>query len=74
METPEEKNVVTPKKCGCPCHKVPGLFIVLIGVAILLSALGVVSGKTGGITVGVLVILFGLNKMCSGMCKCCSQS
>jgi uncharacterized membrane protein len=52
----------------------PGVFIVLIGVAVLLGALEMISIKAAAITVGVLLILFGLKKICAGMCKCCDKS
>ena len=65
METSE-------KKCGCPCHKMSGIFIVLIGVAFLLGNLGVISAHAVGIAWPVLLILAGLKKTFRGMCKCCS--
>jgi hypothetical protein len=37
METTEEKKCCENKKCGCFCHKMPGVLIVLIGVTILLG-------------------------------------
>ena len=74
METTEEKKCCETKKCGCFCHKVPGLLIALIGVAILLTQLGVCREKCGWSTVAVLIILLGLKKMCSGVCKCCDKA
>jgi hypothetical protein len=73
METSEEKKCCENKKCCCFCHKVPGVLIALIGFAILLGALEVISAKAAVITVAVLIILFGLKKTCSGMCKCCDK-
>lgn len=58
--------------CRCPHHKVvPGL-IVLIAVAFLLKAYGVLSAGTVDIAWPVLLGLIGLMKMSKGMCKCCS--
>jgi len=74
METTEEKKGCEARKCCCFCHKVPGVLISLIGVAILLGALDVLSAKATGITVAVLIILYGLKKMCAGMCKCCDKA
>ena len=68
METPENK-----KPC-CLCQKMGGVFIVLIGVAILLGALDVLSEKNALIGISIMVILIGLKKTCSGMCKCCDKS
>ncbi|MGA3285129.1 MAG: hypothetical protein ABSD57_11820 [Verrucomicrobiota bacterium] len=50
------------------------MFIVLMGVAVLLGALDVISIKAAGIAVGVLLILYGLKKIFAGMCKCCDKS
>jgi len=51
-----------------------GVFIVLIGVVMLLGALGVIGEKTAWIAASVFVILIGLQKACRGMCKCCDKS
>jgi len=72
-ETTEKKYCET-KKCCCFCHKVPGILVILIGVAILLGALEVITPKVEWIAVGILVILLGLKKMCSGACKCCDKA
>lgn len=74
METSEEKKCCETKKCCCPCHVMGGVFIILIGVAILLGALAVISGKAEWITIAILVILIGLKKACAGRCKCCDKS
>ncbi|HLX96072.1 MAG TPA: hypothetical protein VKU37_10050 [Verrucomicrobiae bacterium] len=52
----------------------PGLLIALFGVAILLGVLEVISAKAAVITIAILIILFGLKKMCVGMCKCCDKA
>jgi len=61
-------------KCGCPCHKVPGVLIVLIGLTFLLGALHVLSPRAVEITWPILLILLGLKKIFSGMCKCCNEA
>ena len=61
-------------KCSCPCHKMPGVFIALIGLTFLLGALNVLSSRAVEITWPILLILLGLKKMFSGMCKCCSAA
>jgi len=45
METAEEKKCCETKKCGCCCHKMCGVFIVIIGVLVLLRALDVLASK-----------------------------
>jgi hypothetical protein len=51
-----------------------GVFIILIGVAILLGALDVLNQKTALIAIAIIVILIGLKKTCGGACKCCDKS
>jgi uncharacterized protein YqgC (DUF456 family) len=72
-ETTEKKSCET-QQCRCFCHKVPGILLVLIGVAILLGAFEVISSKLEWIAIGILVILLGLKKMCAGVCKCCDKA
>lgn len=79
MDATEEKKTTETKsgetqKCACFCHKMPGVFVVLIGVAILLRALNVFGTSAFWGTVGVLVILAGLQGMSRGVCKCCSAA
>lgn len=74
METTEEKKCCETRKCCCFCHKVPGLLIILIGVAILLGVLDVISGKAEWIAIAILIILVGCKKVCSGKCKCCDKA
>ena len=59
-------------KCGCVCHKAGGVLILLIGLDFLLGNLGVLSQRIVGIAWPVLVMIFGLKKLCK--CKCCPQS
>jgi hypothetical protein len=61
-------------KCGCVCHKMSGVFIVLFGLTFLLRALGVVGEHTAAIIWPVIVILAGLKKSMRGMCKCCDKA
>jgi hypothetical protein len=61
-------------KCGCVCHKMSGVLIVLIGLTFLLSALNMLSPRAVEITWPILLILLGLKKMCGGMCKCCNAA
>ena len=74
METSEEKKSCENEKPCCLCQKMGGVFIVLIGVAILLGALDVLSEKTAMVSISIIVILIGLKKICGGMCKCCDKN
>ena len=73
METSEEKKCCENEKPRCLCQKMGGVFIVLIGFAILLGALDVISWKAEWISISIIVILIGLKKICGGMCKCCDK-
>lgn len=57
--------------CGCPHHKVKGTLIVLLGLVFLLGALDIVGSRFVDLSWPVLLILAGLFKLSSGMCKCC---
>jgi hypothetical protein len=70
METPPAAQ----GKCSCPCHKMIGVFIVLIGLTFLLSALNVLSARIAEIIWPVLVILAGLKAMFGNRCNCCSAT
>ena len=74
METAEEKKCCETKKCGCCCHRMGGVFIVLIGVLLLLVNLDVLSDRQGFVSFSIIVILFGLSKIGRSFCKCCDKS
>lgn len=58
--------------CKCPHHKMMPLLVVLFGVLFLLHNWGMFSDGFVAIAWPSIVILAGLKKMFSGMCKCCS--
>lgn len=58
------------KKC-CPCKRMPGLFVILIGLTFLLKQVGVIDAHTAGILWPVIVILAGAQLMFRDLCKCC---
>jgi hypothetical protein len=74
METTEEKKSCEGKKCRCFCHKMDGLFYVVIGVIILLWAFDVIRANIFWIIVGAVVIVAGLQKIMGGFCKCCDKA
>jgi cell wall-active antibiotic response 4TMS protein YvqF len=51
-----------------------GVFVVLVGVAMLLRALNILPYTSFWITFAVLVILAGLQNIFSGYCKCCDKA
>jgi hypothetical protein len=57
--------------CSCPHHKMVPIFIVLIGLAFLLNALGVLSDRLTALAWPTLLMLIGLQKLFGGCCKCC---
>ncbi len=69
-----ETSQAPEKKCSCPCHKVVGLFIALIGLTFLLGAFNVLSAKVVEVTWPILVVLIGFKIVCSGKCKCCDKT
>ena len=71
METIEGKP---EGKCCCPCHKMPGVFVVLVGVAVLLRAWDVLGHRPFWTTVAILVILAGLQAIFRSKCKCCNAA
>ena len=60
--------------CNCPCHKMLGLLIALIGVVFLLGTYDVISLKMVDTIWPILLIFIGLKKSCRSMCKCCSKA
>ncbi len=58
--------------CVCPCHKTTGVLVILVGLALLLGALGVLSAHLVSLAWPVLIILIGLKMVLGNICKCCS--
>lgn len=69
-----ETTQTTEGKCSCPCHKIVGLFIALIGLTFLLGAFNVLSPRVVEVTWPILLILIGMKKVGSGRCKCCKAA
>ena len=57
--------------CGCVCHKAKGILIVLFGLLFLAQAFGWASATFVMYAWPVLVVLYGVKKMCDKSCKCC---
>jgi hypothetical protein len=62
------------KVCNCPHHKVVPILIILIGLNVILSALGVYDLKWMAIIVGALLIVIGGTKIGGSKCGCCSKA
>jgi len=41
----DDKACTTKTNCCCPCHKMPGILLALIGVAFLLGTFDVISQR-----------------------------
>lgn len=59
--------------CKCHHHKIVPLVIVLIGLAFLLQALGILDMMTVAIAWPVLLIVAGLAKLSGRKCGCCKH-
>ena len=60
--------------CSCPCHKMLGILIILLGLVFLLESLAVLSPYIVSMAWPVLVMLIGLKLITKGVCKCCDKS
>ena len=69
-----ETTVASTGKCSCPCHKMIGLFIALIGLTFLLGAFNVLSARVVEVTWPILLLLIGVKGAASGNCKCCDKA
>jgi uncharacterized membrane protein len=73
MEPTDDKKGCEIKHCGCLCHRMTGVFYVLIGIALLLEAFDVLKADLVWMVLGILVVLWGLQSIFSGYCKCCGR-
>jgi len=58
-------------KCSCKHHQAVPVLVILFGLTFLLKALNIVTAEFVDMAWPVLVIVAGLFKMTSRMCKCC---
>jgi hypothetical protein len=59
------------KDCNCPHHKAVPVFIVLIAIAFLLQAWGLVMDSTVSVIWPILLAAIGISKLMEGRCSCC---
>jgi len=69
----EQKCCETKNRC-CFRRKMPGVFIILAGVTLLLVNRDMLSEENGMLVFSIIVILFGVSKLCGGFCRCCDKS
>ncbi len=61
------------QKCPCPHHKVVPGMITLIALVFLLKGLGAMTHATVDILWPLFLLIAGVTKLTSGMCKCCNS-
>ena len=59
------------KSCGCIHHKVMPVLVVLFGLILLAWRLNWITVETATILIPILIIIVGIKKLVSKMCKCC---
>lgn len=62
------------KTCNCPHHKVMPWGILLVGIAILLGALNILTSMAVQVAVAVILIIIGGFKLNGSKCGCCAKN
>ncbi len=73
MGTESDSCSSSPCGCACPCHKSVGVLIILFGLTFLLGAFDIISARMVSLIWPTLIVLVGLKKTMTGMCKCCKK-
>jgi hypothetical protein len=60
-------------KCGCVCHKMKGVFVILIGLTFLLNSMEIISSHMTSMIWPTIIIIAGVKMSLKGMCKCCHK-
>ncbi len=60
-------------KCRCMHHKMVPVYLILLGLLFLLTALDVISSDVTNIVWPIFIILIGLQKLLQNRCNCCSR-
>jgi uncharacterized membrane protein len=68
-----DQNTNAPKTCSCGHHKVVPVLIIIVGIAFLLSDLGILTWSASNIIWPIALIIFGCMKLAKGKCKCCQK-
>ena len=61
------------KKCSCFCHKILGVFVVIVGSMVALTVLGKVNTQLSLLVLAGIIVLTGLKMLFTGVCKCCGK-
>lgn len=65
------QNMGGKNMCGCPHHKAIPVLVILFGLVFLLGNWGILTWSFVGMAWPIIVIVGGLTKLTSKMCKCC---
>lgn len=71
MDQTQNGQVCSKKSCNCFHHKVTPYALILIGLAVVLQTLNVLSSFSSMLVVGVLLIVIGVMKLGGRKCTCC---
>lgn len=63
----------TGLKCPCTHHKMVPVYLIVLGLLFLLTALDVISSDVTDVIWPVLLILIGLQKLLQSRCNCCGR-
>jgi hypothetical protein len=72
-EKKDDAVCVPRANCRCPHHMAGPLIVIAIGVVMLLSVLGVLSGTGVGVTFSLIVIIVGISMIMKRTCRCCCK-
>ncbi len=64
-------NTQSTNVCKCTHHRTVPILVMLIGVAFLLNAVGIMDSYTLSIMWPILVIIASITKVCEHKCACC---
>jgi len=69
----ENGDMKMGKTCGCGCHKVMPILIIILGLDLLLGTLNVISWGVVNIIWPILIIIAGCVKLGKRSCGCWAQ-
>lgn len=73
MNQSGDKMVMGGKVCYCPHHSVVSWCLIVMGVAVLLSAFNILTFMGLYVAVGILLIIIGIVKIGGRKCGCCNN-
>ncbi len=57
--------------CGCMCHKMLSVLVILFGLVFFLDAMAMIPHATAHMIWPLIIIVAGVTKYFKGSCKCC---